>query len=196
VFLPIYDLVTRVMGADRLRAKMLGSTELRPGDRVLDVGCGTGTLAVLLKERNPEVEVTGLDPDPRALARAARKAAKHRAAVRFDQGFADRMPYADGGFQQVFSSYMFHHLPAEQRLPMLREIRRALAPRGVFHLLDFAAKGTGGDANASGARANTPARITAEMAEAGLVDVALAGQESLMLGLVRVAYYRAAAPPR
>ena len=54
--------------------------------------------------------MTGLDPDPQALARAARKAARARVAVQFDRGFAQDLPYADATFDRVFSSMMFHHL--------------------------------------------------------------------------------------
>jgi ubiquinone/menaquinone biosynthesis C-methylase UbiE len=74
LFLPFYDVVTKVLGADKARRALLNHTHLRPGDRVLDIGCGTGTLAIELKQDFPGVEVVGLDPDPRALGRAKRKA--------------------------------------------------------------------------------------------------------------------------
>src|ERR1700758_79453 len=88
VFLPFYDLVTGLLGADRARAVLLEYAPLHDGDTVLDVGCGTGTLAVLIKQRYPGVGVTGLDPDPKALARAQWKADRARVKLRFEQGFA------------------------------------------------------------------------------------------------------------
>jgi ubiquinone/menaquinone biosynthesis C-methylase UbiE len=69
-----------------------------------------------------------LDPDPKVLARARRKAESQRVTVQFDQGFSDELPYPGGWFNRVFSSFMFHHLPAEVREKTLREARRALGP--------------------------------------------------------------------
>jgi len=104
---------------------------------VLDIGCGTGTYAVLLKQRFPAVEVIGLDPDPKALARATRKAERAGVSVSFDQGFADALECPAGSFDAVFSSFMFHHLEAMNRERTLREILRVLKPAGFFYLLDF-----------------------------------------------------------
>jgi ubiquinone/menaquinone biosynthesis C-methylase UbiE len=97
-FLPLYDLLTKLTGADQARKVLLGQAHLRAGQRVLDVGCGTGTLAVLIKRLYPRVTVVGLDPDPRALARARRKAKRAALSVRFDQGFSDELPYAEASF--------------------------------------------------------------------------------------------------
>jgi ubiquinone/menaquinone biosynthesis C-methylase UbiE len=85
----------------------------------------------------PETHVTGLDPDPTALSIARAKAQRVGLTVQLDQGFSDRMPYPDGSFQHVFSSFMFHHLEPQQKRATLREVRRVLAAGGVLHLLDF-----------------------------------------------------------
>jgi ubiquinone/menaquinone biosynthesis C-methylase UbiE len=95
-------------------------------------------LVTLLAELRPDVEIVGLDPDPKALARAARKAKRFRTAIRLDRGFADHLSYSDAAFDRVFSSFMFHHLPAEEKEPTLAEVRRVLRPGGSFHMLDFA----------------------------------------------------------
>jgi len=84
LFLPLYDLVARLLGADQARQSLLDQPQLRSAQRVLDIGCGTGTFAVLLKKRFPKVEVIGLDPDQRALARAKRKS--ERAGVSISVG--------------------------------------------------------------------------------------------------------------
>ncbi|HEX8831402.1 MAG TPA: class I SAM-dependent methyltransferase, partial [Longimicrobium sp.] len=139
--LPFYDLLTRVLGADRSRKVLAQQAACRPGDRVLDVGCGTGSLLVLLKQLHPAAEVAGLDPDPGALTIARRKAERAGVAVLLDQGLAGELPYADGTFDRVLSSLMYHHLRGAQKEQMLREVRRVLKPGGSFHLLDFAGPG-------------------------------------------------------
>jgi ubiquinone/menaquinone biosynthesis C-methylase UbiE len=101
------------------------------------VGCGTGNLAILAKRLHPDAELFGLDPDPRALARAQRKAQRAKLDVHFDEGFAGRLPYADASFDRALSAFMFHHLAADERPRMLRELARILKPSGSLHLVDF-----------------------------------------------------------
>jgi ubiquinone/menaquinone biosynthesis C-methylase UbiE len=134
--LSIYDPLTKLIGADRAREALLTGAALQGSERVLDVGCGTGTLAVLVKSRFPDAAVFGIDPDPKAIRRARRKAERAGLTVRFDEAFANKLPYDDRSFDRVFSSMMFHHL-GEGKLDMLREVRRVLAPGGSFHMLDF-----------------------------------------------------------
>src|SRR5438046_2380861 len=136
-FLPLYDPFVKLVGGDRARRALLEQAGVRSGQRVLDVGCGTGTLAVLIKRLHPDVDVVGLDPDPKALARARRKAEREAVSIRLDRGFSDELPYSAASFDLVFSSLMFHHLSAEEKGPTLREIRRVLRPGGFLHLLDF-----------------------------------------------------------
>ncbi|HET7441861.1 MAG TPA: class I SAM-dependent methyltransferase [Terriglobales bacterium] len=135
--LPLYDPLVKLLGADKVRRTLLDQAAVQPGHRALDIGCGTGTLAVLIKQLYPAVEVIGLDPDPKALARASRKADKARLSLRFDQGFSDELPYPEASFDRVFSSFMFHHLPANVREKTLREARRVLVPGGSLHMVDF-----------------------------------------------------------
>src|SRR5688572_3323558 len=118
--LPLYDPLTRLLGAERARRGLVEQAALRPGQRVLDVGCGTGSLTLLIKRLYPQVDVVGLDPDAKALDRARRKAARAGLPIAFDQGFADRLPYEDQAFDRVFSSLMFHHLELPDKLQMLR----------------------------------------------------------------------------
>lgn len=194
--LPFYDTITRIFGVDAARSRLLQQASVGPDDRVLDVGCGTGTFAVLLETVHPGVAFTGLDPDPKALARARRKAARAGIAAVFDQGFSRALPYADASFDRVFSSFMFHHVPPDEKLGTLREIRRVLAPGGSLHLLDFGSP----DSSARGLRArflrahqhtrgNFGTAIPALMKEAGFTEATLVSQEMLLAG--PIAYYRA-----
>ena len=199
LFLPLYDLIAKLLGADRARQILFDLARLRPGDRVLDIGCGTGTFATILKKRNPGVEVTGLDPDQKALARARRKAEQAKVAVRFDQGFADSLEYPAMSFDLVFSSFMFHHLEGSNREKTLREVRRVLKPGGSFYLLDFEASPSGHGLfklfhSSERLRDNSESRILALMGDAGFSDRKKVAVHGVLFGLGRAGYYRASAP--
>jgi ubiquinone/menaquinone biosynthesis C-methylase UbiE len=127
----VYDPLTRLLRLSAIHRRLVAEAGLTPGMRVLEVGCGTGNLALLA--RRTGADVIGLDPDPRVLAIAARKAPD----VRFDQGFAERLPYPDDSFDRVLSAFMYHHLKPAARETMLSEARRVLAPAGRLHLVDF-----------------------------------------------------------
>src|SRR5919108_839270 len=136
--LPLYDPLVKLLGGDVARRTLLNHALIRSGHRVLDIGCGTGTLVVLIKRLHPDVDVIGLDPDPKALARARRKAERAGLSIQFNQGFSDELPYAEASFDRVFSSFMLHHLEAIEKENTLREVRRVLKPGGSLPLLDFA----------------------------------------------------------
>jgi ubiquinone/menaquinone biosynthesis C-methylase UbiE len=196
-FLPLYDPFVKLLGGDRARRVLLDQAAIRPSHHVLDLGCGTGTFVVLVKRLHPNVEVAGLDPDPKALARATRKAERKAVSIRFDQGFSDRLPYPDASFDRVFSSFVFHHLPSEEKEPTLREVRRVLKPGGSLHMLDF-----GGPENAHGyvtrlihsarrLQDNSEGRVLDLMKRAGFAQVKSRGHRAMLLG--RIAYYTAVA---
>ncbi len=196
--LPFYDVMTKLMGADRARTVLLEQAEVRPGQRVLDLGCGTGSLTILLKRLHPEVDAVGLDPDPKALAQARRKAARAAVSIRLDQGFGDELPYPEASFDRVLSSLMFHHIPTDEKGTTLRAVRRILKPGGEFHMLDFAGQENGGAHVLarllhSGKRLkdNSESRVLSLMAEAGFADTKKVGHRAMPFG--HVAYYRAIA---
>ena len=136
--LPLYDAFLKLLGGDAARSRLVANAALQPDHRVLEVGCGTGTLLMAIAKSCPGIQVTGLDPDPRALARAQRKADAANVQLRLDRGFADALPYPSGSFDRVFSCLMFHHLAdTDERRRMLGEARRVLAPGGRLELLDI-----------------------------------------------------------
>lgn len=197
-FLPLYDPLTSLLGVDAARRQLLDQAELKPEHAVLDVGCGTGTLAVLIKRLYPTVEVIGVDPDPRALHRAKRKADRAGVAIRFDQGFADALGYPDRRFDRVFSSMMFHHLDKGDQEGMLLEIKRVLKAGGRLELLDF----EGADSPRQGGlsrlfhshnrlQGNAPDRILTLMTRAGLEGAKMVDSKRRPFG--RIAFFQARA---
>ena len=139
-----YDPWTRLLGGHAIRSALLAQMALEPGQRVLDIGCGTGSLAVLLKQLHAGVSVVGLDPDPKALALAKRKAQRAGVDVHFDRGFSDQLPYADASFDRVSCTLMFSLLPPAEKEATLREVRRVLRRGCSFHLLDLVEMPPGG----------------------------------------------------
>ena len=200
VFLPLYDPMVSFMGAARAREELIKQANIQPNQRVLDLGCGTGTLVVLLKRKYPAAEIAGVDPDPKALQRAQKKVRRAGVAVQLDEGFADELPYEAGTFDRVLSSFMLHHLEEPEREMTLREVLRVLKPAGTFHLLDFA----GGEDKAPGrlgrlvnshARLedNSQQRILQLMRRAGFTNAEKVKDGSMLFGLLPTAYYQAGA---
>jgi ubiquinone/menaquinone biosynthesis C-methylase UbiE len=194
--LPLYDPLLKLLGADSARRLLLEHSDLRPGQRVLDIGCGTGTLVVLIKRVYPEVSIVGLDPDPKALARAKKKAARAGASIQFDQGFSDKLPYSDASFDRVFSSFMFHHVSANEREKTLREVRRVLSSEGSLHLLDFESSGSGTNGvlarwlhSSHRLKDNSESRILELMRGAGFTNPKKVASGAILLGHLRFAYY-------
>jgi len=194
--LPFYDPFVKLLGGDGVRRTLVKQADLRTGHRVLDIGCGTGTLVTLIKRVNPDVSVVGIDPDPKALTRAKRKAAQARVSIQFDQGFSDELPYPEGSFDRVFSSFMFHHVSADQREKTLHEAWRVLRPGGSLHLLDFDAS----ESQPQGVLArwlhsrhrfkdNSESRILGFMKVAGFVNSKKVGSGAFLFGHLRFSYY-------
>ncbi|MDX3660306.1 methyltransferase domain-containing protein [Streptomyces sp. ID05-26A] len=133
--LPFYDVLHRVSGLRLVHGEMVSLAGLRSGQRVLDVGCGTGNLLRSAGKRHRDVELSGVDPDLKMLARAERKLRGLRA--RLDKGFAQELAFPDATFDVVFSSLMLHHLDGPSKVEMLAEVRRVLKPGGLFVLSDI-----------------------------------------------------------
>jgi ubiquinone/menaquinone biosynthesis C-methylase UbiE len=136
-----YDLLIWLVTLARertFRERLLEPARLRPGESVLDVGCGTGTLAIAAKRRvGPAGSVYGIDASPAMIARASNKAKKAGAAVIFENGLAESLPFPDARFDVVLSTVMLHHLPRKARQQSVREMRRVLKPGGRLLAVDF-----------------------------------------------------------
>ncbi len=189
--LPFYDPVWALLGGSSHLKAFVARAEIEPDHNVLEIGCGTGNLTLMLKRSHPEARVVGLDPDPKALARARAKAARGALTIELDQGFSQELPYPDTSFDVVFSSFMFHHLDLPTKEATLREVGRVLVPGGSLHLVDF-----GGPArlnrlfhSSRQLRDNAEDRVLTLMREAGFGN-AEAVQHRLLGGITQ---YRACA---
>lgn len=196
--LPAYDLMSRLLGFNSVYQKLIEQAELADGQRVLEIGCGTGNVIISAKRSRPGIEAVGSDPDPRILDRARRKAAG-LSGIRFDDAYAQRLPYADGEFDRVLSSMMLHHVGGEAKAEVAAEIFRVLRPGGRLHLVDIA-----GDAHVHrGLLARLAKRnphfsdnigdaIPRLLTEAGLECTQVAIQSKRVVG--QLAYFQAVRP--
>jgi ubiquinone/menaquinone biosynthesis C-methylase UbiE len=134
----IYDPAIRLTTRERrFKELLVEQAAPAPGQRVLDLGCGTGTLAIQLKRRQPAAEVAGLDADPEMLSQARQKAERAGVELELTEGFSTELPYADASFDRVLSTLFFHHLDPEPKRETAREIARVLRPGGELHVADW-----------------------------------------------------------
>lgn len=142
----IYDLQVWLATRGRepaLRERILDLARPAPGEAVLDVGCGVGTLAIAARRRvGASGEVFGVDASPEMVSGARRKALKAGMQIAFQHGLAQALPFPDARFDLVTSTLMLHHLPRPVREGSLREIRRVLKPGGRVLVVDFASSST------------------------------------------------------
>jgi ubiquinone/menaquinone biosynthesis C-methylase UbiE len=199
---PFYDPLVAATTRERIfKRALIAQTGVRDGARVLDLGCGTGTLAIRLKQVVPGALVTGLDADEAVLARARRKAARTGVEVRWDRAMAQKLPYADASFERVVSSLFFHHLQPNEKRVALRDVYRVLAPGGELHVADwgkpnpllrlmfYAVQIVDGFENT---RDNVEGRLGQFFRDAGFREVAITTKVDTCLGTI--ALYRAVKP--
>jgi ubiquinone/menaquinone biosynthesis C-methylase UbiE len=137
----LYDVLFALMTGGRertLRARIVALADLQPGAHVLDVGCGTGGLAIAAAER---VRATGtvyaVDASPEMVARAQHRVERAGVPVTVALAPVEALPYPAATFDVVLSSLMLHHLPEDVRAQAFAEIRRVLRPGGRLVAVDF-----------------------------------------------------------
>lgn len=197
-FLPGYGLLTRLAGFNRVHDGLIAQAELDGDQRVLEIGCGPGNLSVRAKRAHPSISVVGSDPDPLALRRAQRKAAR-LTGIRFEHGYAQRLPYADGEFDRVLSSMMLHHLDAEAKPAAAAEVFRVLRPGGRLHVVDMGGHMTAHDGLSARLTLHSPMAagnlgdaIPELLRAAGFDCDEIASHRQRFIG--RLTYYRATRP--
>lgn len=194
---PLYDSVVGLTTREkRFKNSLVEQAGLEAGQRALDLGCGTGTLTLLLKQRVPEAEIIGIDGDPKILGIARNKAHVRKAVIRFDHGMSFSLPYADHSFDRVVSSLFLHHLSKQNKRRTLEEVRRVLKDDGEVHIADWGKPANlvmrltsrviqlldGPETTADNFRGRLPAII----AEAGFRDVEETSHFNSLFGTIRL----------
>src|SRR3954452_17217316 len=134
----MYDPIIAITARESaFKRRLLEHARIKDGESVLDLACGTGTLAIEIKKNRPKAKVSGLDGDPAILERAKRKAKTAGVKINFAQGLANELPYDGRSFDVVLSTLFFHHLTDEAKADGAEEIRRVLRLGGRVLIADW-----------------------------------------------------------
>jgi ubiquinone/menaquinone biosynthesis C-methylase UbiE len=135
---PFYDtLIKWTMPESTFKRELVEQAHITSKQRILDLGCGTATLTILIKSMHPDARVIGIDGDPKILEIGRTKAAKTNMNIMLAQAMSFELPYPSSSFDCVLSSLMFHHLTRENKVRSLKEIYRVLRNGGKRHIADF-----------------------------------------------------------
>ena len=176
-----YDFITGLLFAGRRRSSfrnLAAAAGIQPGDRVLDVGCGTGYFVRMLSELvGPRGSVVGVDAAPEMVGYASSRS-RPAANVTFEVGGAGALSFPDSSFDVVVSSLTMHHVAAAEQLPAVREMRRVLKPGGRLLIAEFQAPSGHGWRLLLGptgltAMAHAVPHIEAQVAEVGFSEIQL-----------------------
>ena len=197
---PLYDGVLRlVLRDDVLKRRLIRQARLPDRAQVLDLGCGTATLTIMIKQAHPEARVHGLDIDPAILRVARAKAARAGAEISLEQGTATQLPYQDRSFDRVLTSLFFHHLDTDQKQRTARELARVLRSGGELHVVDFGKPHTRlmwvlslVVGRLEEVADNVAGRLPRFLEQAGFLDVAETARRASMVGTLSL--YRAVRP--
>lgn len=135
----LYDLAIRLLTRERTwRSALLRQLAPKGGESILDVGCGTGSFAIMLKREAPGARVVGLDPDPAVLAIAAAKAKAAGVEIEWREGYANDAADLGESFHKAVSSLVFHQVPLLGKREGIAAMFQAVRPGGEVHIADYA----------------------------------------------------------
>jgi ubiquinone/menaquinone biosynthesis C-methylase UbiE len=181
---PLYDTTIALMTCERTwRRAFVKQIDPSPRDVILDLGCGTGSLAIMLKSACPSASVYGVDPDPDILTRAENKARDKDILIHFAQGYAQDAAAIAAGVRpnKIVSSLVLHQVPLAAKRATLLSAFAGLKPGGELHIADYGLQNSplmrfafrqvqtlDGFANT---QPNADGVLPELMAEAGFVDI-------------------------
>ena len=135
---PLYDPLIKIfMPEGLIKNALIEQANIQSGHRVLDFGCGTGTLTLMARVKNPDAVIIGVDIDEKIIKIARKKIADKKLDIAIDIYDGVTLPYEDKSFDKVISSLVFHHLTKEQKEDILKELYRMLKAGGEIHIADF-----------------------------------------------------------
>lgn len=134
-----YDpLIQWGMQEKKCKTHLVKQATLQPNETIMDLACGTGTLALLIQQSQPGVQVIGVDADPKILSIAKGKIKETQVNnITFEEGFSDKLPFSNNLFHHIFTSLFIHHLTQEMKKKTFEEVYRTLRSGGQFHIIDI-----------------------------------------------------------
>ena len=133
-----YDpILNLTMPEKQFKSELIKQAAIKPNHHVLDFGCGSATLSLMVKMMKPQTVIRGVDVDAKNVEIAKRKIGNVHADIYIDKYDGVVLPYADNSFDRVISSLVFHHLDAGQKANSFTEIKRVLKPGGELHIADW-----------------------------------------------------------
>lgn len=138
ILTPMFDFIlTTFMKEKELKSRLVSGLNIQDNEKVLDFGCGTGTLAIMIKESVENCDMYAVDVDLEVLEIAERKAEEKKIDINFIKYDGEHLPYETEYFDKIVTSLVLHHLTSEEKYNALNELQRVLKNGGELHILDF-----------------------------------------------------------
>lgn len=134
-----YDLLIRIFTREGVwRPRLIERILLHPAQKILEVGCGTGTLAIKNKLKRGSTHLIAIDPDPQVLDIARSKARAAGTEIDFIEGFLDQQSFGKAEFDVIYCSLVLHQVPLQAKINIIEQMITLLKPGGVLHIADYA----------------------------------------------------------